>query len=162
MCTVKTPDDSCCAKRTLTFDKPNRVPPNSNLSGHIRDEAKRCPYHAEALGQLAEQSKNQVLMPGGGYETVHSFDEAFPHHIDYVMMVATGEVSGNTGQKPMFRTYVRGAPAIRSNHVAVGSKSTPTAGMLCRRARAACRLSTPRYPAPHRRVYRRAAGRGAD
>mgnify|MGYP007078090933 CR=1 FL=1 len=99
--------DPCCAKRTLTFSKPTAVPPNSNLSSHVRDEAKKCAAHAVALEKLNEMSKHQVLV-GGSYETVHSFEDAFPHHLDYVWMVATGEVSAVTGQKPMFRTYTRG------------------------------------------------------
>lgn len=111
-CAIRCPDEPCCIKRTLTFEKPSKVPPCSNLTGHIRDEAKKCSYHAKALAELAESSKNQVLMPGGSYETVFSFDEAFAHHVNYVMMVATGEVTGNTGQKPMFRNYVRGGCAI--------------------------------------------------
>ena len=53
-------------------------------------------------------SKFQVLVDGE-YQTVMSFEEAFPHHVDYVMMVARGEISAVTGQKPKFRKYVRGA-----------------------------------------------------
>jgi hypothetical protein len=108
-CAIKTPDEPCGTKRTLTFDKPTKVPGNMNLHGHLKDAAKHCQYHAEALAQIDSTNKHQVLMPGGSYETVHSFEEAFPHHVDFVMMVATGEVSANTGHKPMFRTYVTGA-----------------------------------------------------
>ena len=50
----------------------------------------------------------QVLNASGKYETVHTFEEAFPHHVNYVMMVATGEVAACIGTKPRFRTYVRG------------------------------------------------------
>eukprot|EP00966_Prymnesium_polylepis_P095808 2219815-Prymnesium_polylepis.1 len=62
-CAIRTPNEPCCTKRTLTFEKPTKVPPTSNLTGHIRDEAKKCSYHMAALEQLAETSKNQVLMP---------------------------------------------------------------------------------------------------
>jgi hypothetical protein len=110
-CQVKTPEEPCCAKRTLTFDRPGKVPPNSNLIGHIREEAKRCGYHAAALKQIDESSKFQALMPNGEYAAVHTFEEAFDHHVDFVMMVAAGEVSANTAKKPLFRTYVTGVCA---------------------------------------------------
>ena len=108
VCNIRQAGDiPCCSKRTLTFSKPTAVPPNSNLSAHVRDEAKNCVAHAVALEKLNETSKHQVLI-GDLYETVHSFEDAFPHHLDYVWMVATGEISAATGQKPMFRTYTRG------------------------------------------------------
>jgi hypothetical protein len=76
----------------------------SNLIGHIREEAKKCGYHAAALKLIGESSKFQALMPSGEYAAVHMFEEAFDHHVDFVMMVAAGEVSANTAKKPLFRT----------------------------------------------------------
>eukprot|EP00966_Prymnesium_polylepis_P130017 3006745-Prymnesium_polylepis.1 len=82
-CAIRTPDEPCCASRTLTFKLPGQAPSNSNMVTHIRDEAKKgCPYHAEALKVIDEGSKNQVLVDGE-YKTVFSFEEAFSHHIDY-------------------------------------------------------------------------------
>ena len=144
--------EPCCAKRTLTFIKPTHVPTNSNMISHVREAAKSCPEHAAALQQLNASSKNQVLV-GGSYEAVHSFEEAFPHHVDYVWMVASGEISAVTGQKPMFRTYVRGVHAPSRLSLSLQLTLFP-----CRRVRAARRFSAPRDAAPHCRVRRRAAG----
>jgi hypothetical protein len=109
-CKVHNCDGQLCgAKRTLTCDVPTRAPPNSNLVGHIREEAKKCPYHAAVLEKINESSKNQILQPDGSYATVFSFEESFEHHVNYVMCVAKGEISAVTGKKPMFRKYIRGA-----------------------------------------------------
>ena len=127
-CNITVGDHQCGTKRTLTFDRPNKVPPNSNLTGHVREAAKSgCSAHAAALETLNESSKHQVLV-NGKYEVMHSFEEAFPHHIDYVMMVATGEISAVTGQKPKFRSYVRGACAHAIMHI----DSSPLTCLLCR------------------------------
>ena len=100
----------CACKRTLTFTKVSQAPANSNLGAHLRDEASKCSKHAAAVKQLNESSKNQILQADGSYTTIFSFEEAFPHHVDYVMCVAKGEISAVTGKKPMFRKFVRGAP----------------------------------------------------
>ena len=107
-CVMRASGELCGSTRTLTFDKPSKVPANSNLSTHIREEAKKCTKHADALLQLNEGSKNQVLSADGTYLTVFTFEEAFPHHVNYVMCVAKGEISAVTGKKPMFRKYIRG------------------------------------------------------
>ena len=51
----------CGAKRTLTCDAPTRTPPNSNLTSHIREEAKKCPNHAAACtAQRVEQESSSL------------------------------------------------------------------------------------------------------
>jgi hypothetical protein len=117
ICNIKGADgEPCGAKRTLTCEKPHRAPVNSNLTTHIREEAKKCPQHAAALDQINEASKNQVLLADGSYTNIFTFEEAFPHHVRYVMMVAKGEISAVTGKKPMFRNYIRGAHAPPHPH----------------------------------------------
>jgi hypothetical protein len=148
-CAIKTASGDCCnAQRTMTFEKPNRVPQNSNLKSHIESEAKKCEYHAAALGELNESSKHQVKQADGSYTTVHTFEEAFPHHVDYVAMVATGEISANTGTKPAFRKYVTGERSSVPSK-ARGSVCGVTVWCARHRLRAACDIPAPRDAAPY-------------
>jgi len=46
-CTIRPEGgEPCCARRTLTFSKPTAVPPNSNLTTHVKEAA------AEVTGRV--------------------------------------------------------------------------------------------------------------
>ena len=81
----------------------------SNAFKHIREKAEKCPYHKAVIDQLDETNAKRVKNADGNFVPVHSFDEAFPHHVDYVWCRAAGIFGASTGKKPEFRHYVRGA-----------------------------------------------------
>ena len=80
----------------------------SNAWSHIRDKAEKCPFHKVALEKLDVTNAKRVQDVNGEFVKVHSFEEAFPHHVEYVWCRAGGIFGAHTGKKPQFRTYVRG------------------------------------------------------
>ena len=80
---------------------------STNLITHITDKAsKGCAAHQEASLVVKAGSKNQVEV-NGTFQTIHSFSEAFPHHVDYVWLHSDG-LPGSLSRRPTFRKYVRG------------------------------------------------------
>ncbi|KAL1499114.1 hypothetical protein AB1Y20_013626 [Prymnesium parvum] len=80
----------------------------SNAFTHMRQRAEAgCGAHKAALRKLDETNAKRVLV-NGEYMTVHSFPEAFKHHVDYVYCRARGIFGAGMGTKPTFRDYVRG------------------------------------------------------
>ena len=86
----------------------------SNGWTHIREKALdkygevKCPYHKAVLDTLNAQNMKRVKSANGEFVPVHSFGEAFPHHVDYVWCRAGGIFGAKTGRKPQFRAYVKG------------------------------------------------------
>ena len=70
--------------------------------------AEKCPAHKAVLDKLDCANSKRVRNEVGEYVPVHSFEEAFAHHVDYVWCRAAGIFKANTGKKPQFRVYVRG------------------------------------------------------
>ena len=75
---------------------------------HVRRKTLRGDAaHAPVLEELNEESCRQVQMPNGEFATVWSFEECFPHHVDFMWLVAGG-LSLRLNRRPVFRDYVRG------------------------------------------------------
>ena len=83
---------------------------SSNAFNHIRDRAEKgCPFHKAVIDKLDESNSKRVKNADGDFVPVHSFEEAFTHHVEYVWCRAAGIFGANTGKKPEFRSYIRGA-----------------------------------------------------
>ena len=80
----------------------------SNAWSHMRDKAEKCSFHKVVLGKLDMTNSKRVLDANGEFVKVHSFQETFPHHVEYVWCRASGIFGAHTGAKPQFRSYVRG------------------------------------------------------
>jgi hypothetical protein len=76
---------------------------------HIRRFARKdgCTGHRSALDLLNASSSRKVQLPSGEWVTVHSFEEAFPHHCDFAWLVAGG-LSMRLNRRPIFLEYIRG------------------------------------------------------
>ena len=64
--------------------------------------------HQAVLAKLNLTNRNVVVDANGESVLVMNFEEAFPHHVDYVWCRAQGILSALAGFKPLFRKYVRG------------------------------------------------------
>ena len=75
---------------------------------HVRRKAKSGDAaHAKVMDELNMLSCRQVQMPNGEYVTVWTFEECFPHHVDFMWLVAGG-LSMRLNRRPIFLQYVRG------------------------------------------------------
>ena len=79
----------------------------SNAIGHFRRRAGAgCAAHQEALNQI-EEINTQSVNVNDEQVPVFSFREAFPHHCDFVYMVADG-CPQELKKKQSFQDYIRG------------------------------------------------------
>jgi len=63
---------------------------------------------ARVLGVRLEATNARTVQTADGeFVPVMNFEEAFPHHCDYVWCRARGIFSASMGLKPLFRSYVR-------------------------------------------------------
>ena len=106
-CCVLTPAGPCGGSITTYATGDGKAETTSNAWTHIREKAKTCPAHAEALAKLNTTNRNVVELEGGEFVHVMNFEAAFPHHVDYVWCRARGIFSAHLGSKPLFRKYVR-------------------------------------------------------
>lgn len=75
---------------------------------HCRRKASAgCDAHAKVVEELNEQSSRQVQLSSGEFVTVFSFEECFPHHVNFLWMVAGG-LPMKLNRRPIFIQYVRG------------------------------------------------------
>lgn len=116
-CVTVAPDEECGVVRKITFVNNGKAPSTSNLVKHVREAAEGCAKHNDVLIRLNEASRFQVEVQPGQFEQIMTFEEAFPHHVRYCLMVAMGTVSGATAKSSSFREYVRGyAPTATFPH----------------------------------------------
>ena len=106
-CCVMTPTGLCGGSATCYKTGDCKSETTSNAWTHLRDKAKTCPAHREALLVLETSNPRTVQTADGEIVHVMSFAEAFPHHVDYVWCRARGIFSAVIGKKPLFRSYVR-------------------------------------------------------
>jgi hypothetical protein len=108
-CSILTPSGVCGASVTLYQTKGDRNETTSNAWTHLRQKvASGCKAHETVLLKLNETNSKVVKDAAGEFVNVQSFEEAFPHHVDYVWCRASGIFSARMGTKPLFRRYVRG------------------------------------------------------
>lgn len=107
-CNVVGSNGVCGAKITLYSSGDGKSETTSNAWAHLRAACEKCPAHKAALDKLDSANSKRVRNEHGEYVPVHSFEEAFPHHVDYVWCRAAGIFKANTGKKPEFKVYVRG------------------------------------------------------
>jgi len=106
-CCVLTPTGMCGGEITCYQSSDGKSITTSNAWGHIRGKAAKCTAHAEVLAKLNTTNRHVVQLESGEYVKVMNFEEAFPHHVDYVWCRARGIFSSALGKKPLFRKYVR-------------------------------------------------------
>ena len=106
-CCVLTPAGPCGGSITTYSSGDGKAETTSNAWTHIREKAKSCPAHAQVLATLNTTNRNMVQLEDGEYVRVMNFEEAFPHHVNYVWCRARGIFSAHLGSKPLFRKYVR-------------------------------------------------------
>ena len=104
-------DDGCvCGSRvTLYKSAEGNAYQTSNAWAHLRDVAESDQNHKIILGDMDGRNPKRTQDKSGNSVPMLSFSEAFPHHVDYVFARARGIFGANTGKKPEFRKYVRGA-----------------------------------------------------
>eukprot|EP00966_Prymnesium_polylepis_P114405 2643826-Prymnesium_polylepis.1 len=74
----------------------------------MRDAAaKGCEAHGRVIN-IVDANNSKRLLVDGEYVSLMTFEQAFPHHVDYVCCRAKGIFGEATGKKPIFRKYVRG------------------------------------------------------
>lgn len=109
MCNIRVEGGSICGQ-TITLYGNGKSESTSNAYAHLRSRAnKGCQCHKVVLEALDAVNTKRVLVNGEFIPTM-SFEEAFPHHVQYVWCRAKGIFGANTGLKPAFRDYVRGEP----------------------------------------------------
>lgn len=106
-CNIDLGGNPCGSKFTLRAPE-GKAPATGNIARHLANFADRCPHHHEANQQFLAASKNTVLDAQGNLMHVFSFEEAFPHHVDFVWLRASGAVSARIARNAGFRDYVRG------------------------------------------------------
>jgi hypothetical protein len=107
-CKVVTPKGLCGCSVTLYATGDGKAETTSNAWSHLKAKANGgCPDHARVLAALNEHNPKVVKNADGEFVRVMSFEEAFPHHVDYVLCRAGGIFSANLGRRPLFRKYVR-------------------------------------------------------
>lgn len=112
VCIIQTADgEECGCVRTIEH-KPGKYGSNTNLHGHIKDNAKKCPLHADALKELDAFNRNKVELPDGSRAPKMNFSEAFPHHVRAAMIRSAGIASARLFVKEEFIEYVRGHAPI--------------------------------------------------
>jgi hypothetical protein len=92
----------------------------SNGVSHFRRRAKGgCEVHAAALRDIEEDNPRTVLV-NGVVVPAHSFQESFPHHVDFVWMISDG-VAANNRKKEAFQDYIHGFEprAVMPHHVTI-------------------------------------------
>ena len=66
---------ACGAVRSI-FHKRGRAVSTTNLIKHVREKAKTCPAHKEALAAIEDSSKNYIELDGECI-SVYNFSESF-------------------------------------------------------------------------------------
>jgi hypothetical protein len=87
-CKVMTPKGLCGCSVTLYATGDGKAETTSNAWAHLRAKAGGCPEHAQVLAALNEHNPKVVKNADGEFVRVMSFEEAFPHHVDYVLYTA--------------------------------------------------------------------------
>lgn len=75
----------------------------SNAISHYERRAGKCTAHAEALEQIRDNSSSYTTIDGKQVKCFN-FKEAFPHHVDFVWMVADG-IKQSLCKRDSFRDY---------------------------------------------------------
>ena len=75
----------------------------SNAISHYERRAGKCTAHAEALEQIRDNSSSFTEINGVQVKCFN-FKEAFPHHVDFVWMVADG-IKQSLCKRASFRDY---------------------------------------------------------
>ena len=107
-CTIVTPKGACGCSITLYATGDGKAETTSNAWAHMRDKAEGgCHAHKEVITAHNQHNPKVVKDGAGEFVRVMNFQEAFPHHVDYVWCRARGIFSGKLATKPLFRKYVR-------------------------------------------------------
>jgi hypothetical protein len=83
-CAVMLPNGKCGGSVTCYKTGDGKAETTSNAWTHLCDKAARCPIHRDVLASLEAKNPKAVQLENGEYVRVMSFEEAFPHHVDYV------------------------------------------------------------------------------
>jgi len=105
-CQIVEADGRTCGKTRVIYHKRGRAVSTTNLINHVRERAAVCCVHKEALTKIEAASTNFIEIDG---ETVplHSFREAFNHHVDLMWLECIG-LSQKMTARDELREYVRG------------------------------------------------------
>ena len=86
---------------SITLYGNGRSESTSNAYAHMRNRAKKgCDAHKQVVTALDAMNSKRVFVDGEFVPT-QSFDEAFPHHVQYVWCRAKGIFGAKTGSKPV-------------------------------------------------------------
>jgi hypothetical protein len=96
----------CCGTKRKMYHVRNRAVSTSNLITHMREKAKTCDKHAEAVKMIDAASRNVVEIDGNSV-LVFNFSEAFCHYVDVMWLRAAG-MSQYMTEGDAFRDYTRG------------------------------------------------------
>ena len=110
ICNIQVDGHKCGSSVTLYCSGDGKAETTSNWWTHMRDmaEKKGCEAHKAVLSKFNASNPKLVQGKSGEYMKVMSFEEAFPHHVDFVWCRAAGHFTAHLGEKPLFRRYVRG------------------------------------------------------
>jgi hypothetical protein len=75
-CILESCDGMACGAVRSIFHKRGRVVSTTNLIKHVRERAKTCPAHKEALAAIEDSSKNYIELDGECI-SVYNFSESF-------------------------------------------------------------------------------------